>query len=120
MPDMFSPCFELENSKDHAFNHMPLKTNPYMTPDTTVCREEWSRLLANIKSKRMDTAVAEEDIKLLYLEMWAENELAVVNAYCDWVDICVNFSDAEYLAAIFSVNAFNRFRRLAHWKSLVP
>jgi hypothetical protein len=52
--------------------------------------------------------------------MWAEKELTVVNAYCDWVDISLNFSDAEYLGAIFSVKAFNRFRRLSHWKSLVP
>lgn len=49
MPDMFSPCFELENSKYHPFNHLPLKSNPYMTPDTAVCREEWARLLANIR-----------------------------------------------------------------------
>lgn len=65
-------------------------------------------------------AEGEECIKLLYLEMWAEKELTVVNAYCDWVDISLNFSDAEYLSAIFSVKAFNRFRRLSHWKSLVP
>jgi hypothetical protein len=119
MPEMFSPYFELENSKDHPFNHLPLKSNPYMTPDTAVCREEWARLLANIKSKRV-AAEGEEGIKLLYLEMWAEKELTVVNAYCDWVDISLNFSDAEYLGAILSVKAFNRFRRLAHWKSLVP
>jgi hypothetical protein len=61
MPEMFSPYFELENSKDHPFNHLPLKSK---TPDTAVCREEWARLLANIKSKRV-AAEGEEGIKLL-------------------------------------------------------
>jgi len=122
MPDMFSPCFDLAKTKDHPFNHLPLASNPYMTPDTTVCREEWARLLSDIKKARAD-AVVKDDPKwetLLYLEFWAEREIKAVNAYCDWVDcVCEKLTDTDYLAAIYSVNACNRFRREKHWKSLV-
>jgi len=138
MPDMFSPCFELDKTKDHPFNHLPLRSNPYMTPDTPVCREEWTRLLNEIKvahasalaaheatRQRKEATEAEKDAafeefyKMMRLERWAEKELAVVNAYCDWVDICETFSDADYLAAIYNVKAFHRIHRVAHWKSLV-
>jgi hypothetical protein len=63
---------------------------------------------------------AEKAADMMYLEIWVEKELAAVNAYCDWVDICAKFSDADYLAAIYDVAAFNSLRRIAHWKSLVP
>jgi hypothetical protein len=109
-----------------------------MTPDTPVCRAEWALLLQNIidaraaaraLSKEMEErpeateaekkAAAGQCVKMMYLEFWAEKELATVNAYCDWVNISLKFSDADYLAAIYDVAAFNRLRRVAHWKSLV-
>jgi hypothetical protein len=135
---MFSPCFDLDKTKDHPFNHIPLQSNPYMTPDTPVCRAEWNRLLEEIKiargaamalSKEVEErpeatgtekdAAIDQSVKMMWLEIWAEKELAAVNAYCDWVDICAKFSDAEYLAAIYDLKAFNRLRRVAHWKSLL-
>lgn len=135
---MFSPCFDLEKTKDHPFNHLPLKSNPYMTPDTPVCRAEWTRLLEEVKkahaaakalSKEVEgrteatetekEAAIDQSLEMMFLEVWAEKELATVNAYCDWVDICAKFSDADYLAAIYDLKAFNRLRRVAHWKSLV-
>ena len=138
MPDMFSPCFDLDKTKDHPFNHLPLKSNPYMTPDTPVCRAEWLRLFNEIKAayaaaqvlfkatdERPEASVEEKEaahdqwIKMMRLDIWVEKELAAVNAYCDWVDISAKFSDTDYLAAIYDLKAFNRFRRVAHWKSLV-
>jgi len=139
---MFSPCFDLEKTKDHPFNHLPLRSNPYMTPDTTVCRAEWTHLLEDIKAARAaakaaheatkarpdatkveEEAAFDELYKMMCLKSWAEDELAVVNAYCDWVDMSdkfpLCFSDADYLAAIYSVKAFHRIHRVAHWKSLV-
>jgi len=139
MPDMFSPCFELDKAKDKPFHHLPLRSNPYMTPDTSVCRGEWARLLEDIKAarttadavhettrRRLDATKEEEEAafdevyKMMCLKSWAENELAVVNAYCDWVDISHTFSNADYLAAIYDVKAFHRRHRIKHWKSLVP
>jgi hypothetical protein len=142
MPDMFSPCFDLDKTKNHPFNHLPLRSNPYMTPDTTVCREEWARLLEEIKKARDAARDAEKEVeerpeateaekeaaydksdKMMWLKIWAEGELAAVNAYCDWVDMSdkfpLCFSDAEYLAAIYNLKAFHRIHRVAHWKSLV-
>jgi hypothetical protein len=137
MPDMFSPCFDLDKTKDHPFNHIPLRSNPYMTPDTPVCRAEWLRLFNQIKAayaaaqalfkatdERPEATEAEKEAahdqwtKMMRLDIWVERELAAVNAYCDWVDICAKFSDAEYLAAIYDLKAFNRLRRVAHWKEL--
>ena len=139
MPDMFSPCFDLAKTKAKPFHHLPLRSNPYMTPDTTVCRAEWTRLLEDIKAARAaaeatheatrarpDATKAEEEAafdevyKMMCLKRWAENELVVVNAYCDWVDISQTFSDADYLAAIYDLKAFHRIHRVAHWKSLAP
>lgn len=116
---MFSPCFDLDKTKGHPFNHLPLHSNPYMTPDTPVCRAEWLRLsneinaahaaakaLYKVTHERPEATEAEKEAaleqstKMLYLDIWVEKELAAVNAYCDWVDICTKFSDAEYLAAI--------------------
>jgi hypothetical protein len=138
MPDMFSPCFDLAETKTHPFNHLPLKSNPYMTPDTTVCREEWQRLVNEIKAayaaaeaaheatrrhkeatEAEKEAAFEEFYKMMRLERWVEKENAVVNAYCDWVDICEKFSDSAYLAAIYDVKAFHSIHRVKHWESLV-
>ena len=135
---MFSPCFDLDKTKDHPFNHLPLKSNPYMTPDTPVCRAEWLRLSNEIKSayaaaqvlfkatdERPEATEAEKEAahdqwtKMMRLDIWVERELAAVNAYCDWVDISPKFSDADYLAAIYDIKAFNRLVRVKHWKSLV-
>jgi len=135
---MFSPCFDLDKTKDHPFKHLPLRSNPYMTPDTTVCRAEWTRLLEDIKKvrdaardaakeveERPEVTEAEKEAaydksdKMMWLKIWAEGELAAVNAYCDWVDISQTFSDADYLAAIYNVKAFHRIHRVKHWKSLV-
>ncbi len=119
---MFSPCFDLVETKTHPFNHLPLPSNPYMTPDTSVCREEWQRLVNEIKAAY---AAAEKDAAfpqasdMRRLQIWAEKELAAVNAYCDWVDVCQKFSDTDYLAAIYNRNAFHPFYRVAHWRSLV-
>jgi hypothetical protein len=138
MSDMFSPCFDLAKTKDHPFNHLPLRSNPYMTPDTTACRAEWTRLLEDIKAAhatakaaheatrlRPDATKAEEEAafdelyKMMCLKSWAEDELAAVNAYCDWVDVSEKFLNADYLEAIYNVKAFHRIHRVAHWKSLV-
>ena len=135
---MFSPCFDLAKTKDQPFNHLPLKSNPYMTPDTPVCRAEWELLLEEIKnaraaakalSKEVDEkptateaekdAADDKSAEMMYLELWAEKELAAVNAYCAWVDVSEKFLNADYLAAIYDVKAFNRRHRVAHWKSLV-
>jgi hypothetical protein len=35
------------------------------------------------------------------------------------VDVCQKFSDTDYLAAIYDINAFHPLRRVAHWESLV-
>jgi hypothetical protein len=138
MPDMFSPCFDLAKTKDKPFNHLPLRSNPYMTPDTTVCRTEWALLLEEIKTALVASEAVyeatrvrpdatdteketafEEVYKMMCLKRWAEKELTTVNAYCDWVDISQTFSDADYLAAIYDVKAFHRIHRVAHWTSLV-
>jgi hypothetical protein len=137
MPDMFSPCFDLAKTKTQPFNHLPLSSNPYMTPDTTVCRAEWTCLLKQVRGARADAEAAhaatkarpdatkaeeaafDEFYNMLCLERWVEKEISVVNAYCDWVDVCEKFSDADYLAAIYDVKAFHRIHRVAHWKSLV-
>jgi hypothetical protein len=138
MPDMFSPCFDLDKTKTQPFNHLPLRSNPYMTPDTPVCRAEWALLLKQVRAERATAEAAHEATRrrpevteteeevafdkfynMLYLERWVEKELAVVNAYCDWVDISQTFSDADYLAAIYDVKAFHRIHRVAHWTSLV-
>ena len=138
MPDMFSPCFDLDKTKDKPFHHLPLKSNPYMTPDTTVCRAEWNLLLEEIKKARAaakalsnevyekpEATHAEKDAaydksaEMMWLEFWAEDELAAVKAYCDWVDVSEKFSNADYLEAIYNVKAFHRIHRVKHWKSLL-
>jgi len=56
---------------------------------------------------------------MMWLKIWAERELATVNAYCDWVEISQTFSDADYLAAIYNGTGFHRIHRVKHWKSLI-
>ena len=121
---MFSPCFDLAKTKTQPFNHLPLRSNPYMTPDTSVCRTEWVLLLKQVRAARATAEAAhqamrlrpeateaeevafDEFYKMMRLEGWVEKELAVVKRKKNELgDLILEFMQENKYDAVSADNA---------------